>query len=1021
MDSTRPTISSFFQSAAPRKKRALSPVDLTADEKAVRQRPKRSRLSPEITSSPKPSESQAKFLQQWHFTPVTFKDTSARINDKTEDDLVKQKRHEAFKEKLLQVDYPTPTVDPSFSDYAMFDNLVEDEDIGVLDSQTDRQSVGALSRKKKRDVQVVGPSGQKYTPLELQAELKKDNLGTILMIEVGYKYKFFGDDAKVASKELGIVAFMDRNFLVASIPVHRRDVHLKKLLSQGYRVGIVDQVETAALKRVSDNKNAPFERKLLHLYTAATYVDSLDSPDDSDRFVSRILMCLIEEPTGVGQCDTSIGIVAICPGTGDVVWDELEDTPLRMELETRVAHVRPAELLLPSVGLSESTAKLLTHFTSSPTTENRVRIENFKETMSFDEAFTFISDFYASKQGSVNASASVTSGKLLATVVDFPRRVTIALAHVIKHLSAFGIADALLETKFFEKFTTRAHMLLAANTLSNLEIYRNATDYTVKGSLLWVLDNTKTKFGARMLKHWVGRPLADERGLQERVEAVEEVLQSSSEKLHVLRDTLRGLPDLARGLCRVQYGKCTPRELATILPAFGKVAGAFNQVAHPSDVGLKSQMLNNIIYSLTKLKRPITEILDALSLTQAAEGNKSSIWADPERYPAVADADLAIQHVETELADELTKARRLLRIPSLQWATIAGDEYVIEVKRNEKRPIPDTWICHSKTKYLERYRPPEVIIKLEERTRYRETLEAEADKAYQQFLQEISSRHYSVLRNAVAQLATADCIMSFAHVALRNDYVRPVFTEVDALDIVDGRHPMIEQLRSDPFVPNSVKMGGGAPRSQIITGPNMGGKSSCVRMVALIAIMAQIGSYVPASAVKMSLLDSVLTRMGASDDLAKGRSTFMVEMSETRDILCTATHKSLVILDELGRGTSTFDGMAIADAVLHHLVDTTTCKTLFITHYPLVASSLERRFPHQVGNLHMDYETQSCIDGTRQVTFLYRLTKGIASDSFGVECGRLAGLPESVLRVAGDHAASMHAEVMQRARRNRLG
>ncbi|KAK2460594.1 hypothetical protein APHAL10511_007064 [Amanita phalloides] len=896
----------------------------------------------------------------------------------------------------------------------------QDDTLSIVDDEEleETRELGTLfggGRTSRNKTQEIGPSGKPYTPLELQVlELKKKYPGTVLMVEVGYRYRFFGDDAKVASKELGIVGFPDRNFHVASIPTHRRDVHLKKLLSQGHRVGIVGQVETAALKKAGDNRNAPFRRELLHLYTTATYIDSLGSLDDTERFTPPLLLCLIEEQSQKGKKDVKIGFITVCPSTGDVVWDDFEDTPMRIELETRLAHTRPAELLLPREGLTDSTRKLLSHFTTnSSTTGTSVRVETSDKTVSYDEAFDFVSKFYISRQ-----SGSESAAKLLAAAVDFPKRVIIALAHVIEHLSTFDIADVLLEAKFFDKFSSRVHMVLGANTLANLELYRNETDYTVKGSLLWLLDHTKTKFGARLLKQWIGRPLVDKRVLQERAEAVEEILSSSSEQLHVLRNILKELPDLAKGLCRIQYGQCTPQELAILLPAFHRVANSFSPVSHPSNDNLKSKILNDIVFRLPKIKGPVKDMLSALSLENASQGQKEKLWTDPERYPALADLGLAIQHVEIELADELAKVRKLLRLPSLQWTTVAGDEYLIEV--NRKDPVPDTWVCHSKTRSRARYRSPGTIKKLDDLAQYKEKLQVESNKAYQSFLQEISCKHYVLLRDAVTQLAIADCITSFAHVALRNNYVRPQFTDIDMLEIVDGRHPMIEELRSDPFVRNSIKMGDDSPRSKIITGPNMGGKSSAVRMVALIAIMAQVGSYVPATSVRMSLVDSILTRMGASDDLAKGRSTFMVEMSETRDILCTATNQSLVILDELGRGTSTFDGMAIADAVLQQLVESTKCKTLFITHYPLVAARLVNRFPHEVENLHMEFESRSRIDGTREVTFLYRLVRGLVSESFGIECARLAGIPESLLSVAANRAANMKDEVEQRIKQNRI-
>lgn len=593
---------------------------------------------------------------------------------------------------------------------------------------------------------------------------------------------------------------------------------------------------------------------------------------------------------------------------------------------------------------------------------------------------------------------------VLGIIANFPQRVVIALAHAIEYLSAFSIADAFLGAKFFSKFANRTHMLLNSNTLTNLEIYHNQTDYTTRGSLMWILDHTTTKFGARLLKNWVGRPLTDKTILQQRVDAIEEIIACTSERLVALRQVMRKLPDLAKGLCRIQYGQCSPKELATLLPAFNKVANAFDGLVNEPSGGFTSKLLNEIVLALPKLKAPMRDLLSAVSLEEAAQGSKVSLWKDDEKYPALVELQLMIQTVESELSEELKRIRKILRIPSLQWTTVLGFEYLVEVKKADNREVPVGWELVSSTKYLRRYYTPEVKKLLQERARYQELLTAEANKAYKSFLGDIMQSYYPVLRDAVSKLAIADCLCSLAQVALQDGYVRPEFTEDDVLDIVDGRHPMVEALRPDPFVPNTICLGGDSPKSAIITGPNMGGKSSAVRMVALIAIMAQIGSYVPAKAARIGMCDGIITRMGASDELARGRSTFMVEMAETSEILSMATPKSLVILDELGRGTSTADGMAIADAVLHHLIQDVKCKTLFITHYPLVAIDMERRFPMDVQNVHMSYTTETRIDGRRDVTFLYRLTRGFAKESFGVECARLAGISEEVLAVASERS-----------------
>ncbi|KAH8108175.1 muts domain V-domain-containing protein [Cristinia sonorae] len=866
----------------------------------------------------------------------------------------------------------------------------------------------------------IGPSGLPYTPLELQIrELKRQYAGAILMFEVGYKFRFFGEDATVAAKELGIIAFQNRNFLTASIPVHRRDVHLKKLLSQGHKVGLIEQTETAALKKAGETRNELFARKLTRMYTAATYVDQLGSVDDNELASVPPLMCLVEGLLGGMGPDerVSISMIAVSASTGDVTWDQFEDNHMRTELETRMVHISPSELLLPENKLSKSTEKMLTYFTTHSTADHRTRVERCRN-LSYSDAFSYITNFY-DKQTESDGVHGPSSNELMATISNFPKQVAIALAQCIQYLSDFEVADTLLETRFFSKFTERTHMLLNGNTITNLEIYRNETDYKTKGSLWWILNRSTTKFGARMLRSWIGRPLTDTALLKERTDAVEEILATTSPKLTVLRQLLRGLPDLARGLCRIQYGKCTPQELAVLLPAFNKIATSFNPITSPSEAGFRSRLINDVIYALPKLREPVQELLRAFSLKMAAEGKKGSMWADPDKYPDLDGITASIQIIESELVDELKKVRKVIKKPALQYSTWNGEEYLIEIKKNENREVPVTWSLVSSTKIFRRYRPPAVKAKVEEKARLLEALNIEANRAFQSFLAEISRCHYGVLRDCVNKLSIADCLLSLALVALQEGYSRPTFCDEDLVEIVEGRHPMVETLRDAPFVPNSVSMGGNSPRSKIITGPNMGGKSSVVRMIALCVIMAQIGSYVPARSMRLSVHDGILVRMGASDELARGRSTFMVEMQETSDILQLSTSKTLVILDELGRGTSTFDGMAVASAVLHHLVQHTKCRTLFITHYPQVATDLEREFPDAIQNLHMGFIEDTRIDGTREVAFMYKLAEGVAEESFGIECARLAGVPAMILQVAIDHSEKLRGMIERRIKTNK--
>ncbi|TFY69894.1 hypothetical protein EVJ58_g138 [Rhodofomes roseus] len=1004
MSSSTPTkqaaISSFFSQASSspggtqQRKRPSATIDLTADsdDDAAAPPPKRAKTTSTFFTADSsqrqregvPSTSQTRpggLAEHWRFEPgSSTQSTRRKTNERHErakrillgNPGILTRRHtgEELDEEYREEQDESQTVAAATGEP---DSGEESEGRGHLFSEMQgmwaNSSTSKRKRKKgkatarsvpsrKKKVEEIGPSGLPYTPLELQIrDLIERYPGTLLMFEVGYKMIFNGEDARIASKELGVACFPKRNFLNAWIPPHRKHIYLRKLLSRGYKVGIVEQTETAALKAAGDNRNELFNREVTHMYTAATYIDDIDSVDELDPTFAPSLMCLVEEPMGGMGSDEKVrvGVIVISASTGDVMWDDFEDNHMRTELETRMVHSKPYELLLPDDKLSKASEKMIAHFTQISNADwtnpdHKIRTERTKHDLSYTEAFSYLTSFYTDKSKSAMASEGYNSGQLMATVSDFPKLVALALAYAAKYLAAFGVADCLRETKFFAKLTERTHMLLNSNTLTHLI-------------------------------------------LKERIEAVEEILADETPKLILLRESLKRQPDLARGLCRIQYGK---------------------------DALFKSPLLNEIAAALPKLREPMRYILDNVNLKAAKEGKMELLWADPDKYPNIDVHTASIQVVESELVDELRKIRRTIKKPALQYTTVAGEEYLVEIGKSENRDIPINWQLVSSTRSVRRYHTPEVRAKLQERAQYKESLTAEANKAYQSFLQEITQKYYALFRDAVNKLAVGDCLLGLARVALQEGYVKPEFVEDDVLDLVEGRHPMVEVLRSDPFVPNTVSIGGGQPSTKIITGPNMGGKSSAVRMIALCAIMAQVGSYVPAQSMRLSPMDGILIRMGASDELARGRSTFMVEMQETSDIIQMATARSLVILDELGRGTATFDGMAIANAVLQHLVQHTKCRTLFITHYPRLAVDMERIFPADVQNVHMGYTEETRIDGTREVTFLYRLTPGVTEESFGVECARLAGLPESILQEATSQSAALRASTEGRVHRNRI-
>lgn len=315
------------------------------------------------------------------------------------------------------------------------------------------------------------------------------------------------------------------------------------------------------------------------------------------------------------------------------------------------------------------------------------------------------------------------------------------------------------------------------------------------------------------------------------------------------------------------------------------------------------------------------------------------------------------------------------------------------------------------TQKVHRFHTPQIIQMIRQRDQHKESLAAECDKAFKRFLEQISSK-YQELRDCVQSLAILDCILSLAAVANQPGYSKPEFTSETIIDVKEGRHPMVEQLLLDAYVPNDITLCQNSKRAMLVTGPNMGGKSSYVRQIALISIMAQIGSYVPAASATLGLLDAVFTRMGAFDNMMAGESTFMVELSETSDILKQATPRSLIILDELGRGTSTHDGVAIAHAVFDYIVQDLKALLLFVTHYPLL-SRFGEMYPDEVTNTHMAFEEAG--EGGEDITFLYRVAEGVAHRSYGLNVARLAGLPKSCLELAAVKSRQLEAEMKERA------
>uniref|UniRef100_A0AAY4C5S6 DNA mismatch repair protein MSH3 n=1 Tax=Denticeps clupeoides TaxID=299321 RepID=A0AAY4C5S6_9TELE len=851
-----------------------------------------------------------------------------------------------------------------------------------------------------------------YTPLELQfMEIKEKHRDALLCVECGYKYRFFGDDAETAAKELNIFCHPDHNFMTASIPAHRLFVHVRRLVSKGYKVGVVKQTETTAIKASGATRSSLFTRELSALYTKSTLVgedvnpllkmgDLEEAEDVVQDSSSNYLMC-VSESWGRQSKELVVGMVVVQPSTGDLMVDCFKDGPSLSELESRVLKVQPVEILVPC-DLSEGTERLLRNIAlASVQTDDRIRIERRdSQHFEFGEAMKTVKDFYADPTRHCKEKG-------------------IAL-----HSLPFGLG-CLCQSVLYTQILFLVWRRPSRSSFSSSARPLFQTTGAVRGSLLWVLDHTQTPFGRRMMKKWVTQPLTSALEIQARQDAVAEILASGSTALPTVRTLLQRLPDLERGICSIYHKKCSTQEFYLISSVLARLSAELQTLLPAMQSQLCCSLLRGLLLETPSLLAPAQGFLRVLNESAAKKGSKTELFTDLSDFPAIQERKDEMQAVLAEILSHRTEIRQTLRNPSLDYVTVSGQEFLIEVKNSMSSTVPANWVKINSTKVVGRYHTPFIVGKYKRLQQLREQLVIDCGREWVNFLHRFGE-HYYILRKGVCHLATLDCLFSLAQVAKDNNYCRPELSDgKQQIVIREGRHPVIDVLlgENDQYVPNDTGLQGDGKRAMIITGPNMGGKSSYIRQVALITIMAQMGSFVPARQASIGIMDGIYTRMGASDNISKGRSSFMEELLEASEILHRATSRSLVILDELGRGTSTHDGIAIAYATLEYFIRDVKSLTLFVTHYPPLCE-LEKRYPAHVGNYHMAFLLNEPDTAEAEepefITFLYQLTEGAAGRSYGLNVARLAEIPDPILQTATLKSKELEAKVNARRKNVKL-
>ena len=803
------------------------------------------------------------------------------------------------------------------------------------------------------------------TPMRRQYyEIKERNRDCVLFFRLGDFYEMFDEDAKIASRELDLtLTTRDRNkpkeeqTPMCGVPYHSVDAYIARLVAKGYKVAICEQMEDPALAK------GLVEREITRIVTPGTVTESCMLDESRNNYMA----CIYGENNcyGLAFCDVSTGAfyATVCADAQTAASELGRFAPVEVLRFGRVSDPVLEDALFRRIHCCVDEGK--------------------PEQFDAEAGQALLETHFGLPLAQLGLAglpaAVVASAALLQTLLTLQKN---DLAHI----------------RQLQYYTTGKFMELDLDARRNLELTETMRSKEKRGSLLWVLDKTKTAMGSRMLRSWMEKPLLDPVQIGRRHGAVEDLVENPIIRGE-LTEALKDVTDLERVMTRVVTGTVNCRDLLGL---------ARGLRALPE---VKAQLQNLSSPLLGKLEQ------DMDALTDCADWIENTIKEDP---PLTIREGGIIREGASEQADQL---RRLMNGGEDTIAAIEAAErertgirtlktgynrvfgYYIEVSKSFTDQVPDTYIRKQTLANCERYITQELKDLENQILTAKERLTA---LEYQLFteLRERVAQQAARVQTTAAAVASVDALCSLAAVAAQRGYCRPEITLGNEIHIVDGRHPVVEQMLKDSlFVPNDTHIGGAEDQVCIITGPNMAGKSTYMRQVALIVLMAQMGSFVPARSAAIGLVDRVFTRIGASDDLASGQSTFMVEMAEVASILKYATSHSLLILDEIGRGTSTYDGMAIARAVLEYVASPKRlgAKTLFATHYHEL-STIEDELPN-VKNYNIAVKKRG-----DQMIFLRKIVPGAADDSYGVEVAKLAGLPNAVVNRAREILAELESE-----------
>jgi len=795
------------------------------------------------------------------------------------------------------------------------------------------------------------------TPMmEQYYEIKNEYSDSIVFFRMGDFYEMFDEDAKLASKELDItLTSRDKNgddpTPMAGVPYHSVESYLQRLINKGYTVAIAEQTQDP------DEATGIVDREVVRVVTPGTVIDDGMIEGSENNF----LTCIYAQESGSNTDFYGISIVDV--STGDFFVTQLEG---KEDLLSEILRYEPTECILPNTLYDDE------DFVEDLKQENEMMIHTHREDAFHTAKSQLLDHFSSNSLEPLGLKEKNLAVKAAGAILDYLKETQKRTMDYIKRLRFYSPDQ---------------YMTLDATTLKNLEIFQSLRDRSKEGTLLSVLDETVTAMGSRKLRNWLQQPLLDLDRINSRLDAVE-ILTDSMFLRDDLREEMDGLYDLERLISRVVYGNADARDLLSIEDALSKIPSIEKML---EEKGMEKNGESKL--------RDVYEDIDTLDEIREKIG--SAIVEDP---PATVKEGGIIKDGFDEELDEFKKKaqagkewinslereeREETGIDKLKVGYNKVHGYYLEVPKSKTDKVPEHYSRKQTLKNAERYYTEELKNKEEEIISSEEKMEALEYEIFKEVREDVGAEAERFQKTAGA-IAELDVLTTFAQVAIRNNYNRPEVFPKGKIEIKEGRHPVVETTIEENFVPNDGELDNMNNQFLIITGPNMSGKSTYMRQIALITLMAQVGCFVPAEEAKIGVVDRIFTRVGALDDLTKGQSTFMVEMVELANILHSASEDSLILLDEIGSGTSTFDGLSIAWAVTEYICREIGAKTLFATHYHEI-TELEKSLD-QVKNLHV-----AAKDTGGEIKFLRKVRGGSTDESYGIHVASLAGLPDPVV------------------------